>query len=152
MDWCKKKKTCHATSWSNTITKTCKGPSKLVKKNWDNLIRKVYFFVVAILGDIQKDYFVMLKVACSENILQGKGCLTSSIKSPGFSPALSARLPGSTLSRYCRAGNSGVGWKSSSPFLVLCAIKNKIIDYRTADIKFIVYYCFSLVDLITWSV
>ena len=40
---------------------------------------------------------------------------TSRMKSPGFSPALSAALPGSMLSRYCKAGNSAVGRKSSSP-------------------------------------
>ena len=38
---------------------------------------------------------------------------TSRRKSPGLRPALSAGLPLSTLSRYWRAGKSGVGVKSN---------------------------------------
>lgn len=62
------------------------------------------------------------------------GVRTSRMKSPVFSPALSALLPGSTLSRYCRAGNSAEGRKSSSAADWVCAAMENINnDYNVND-------------------
>lgn len=57
---------------------------------------------------------------------------TSRMKSPVLSPALSALLPGSTLSRYCRAGNSAEGRKSSSAVAWVWAGK-QIQKYKSCN-------------------
>lgn len=58
---------------------------------------------------------------------------TSRMKSPVLSPARSALLPGSTLSRYCRAGNSAEGRKSSSAAVAwVCAVK-QIQKYKSCN-------------------
>lgn len=58
---------------------------------------------------------------------------TSRMKSPVLSPARSALLPGSTLSRYCRAGNSAEGRKSSSTAVAwVCAVK-QIQKYKSCN-------------------
>lgn len=55
------------------------------------------------------------------------------MKSPVLSPARSALLPGSTLSRYCRAGNSAEGRKSSSTAVAwVCAVK-QIQKYKSSN-------------------
>lgn len=55
------------------------------------------------------------------------------MKSPVLSPARSALLPGSTLSRYCRAGNSAEGRKSSSTAVAwVCAVK-QIQKYKSCN-------------------
>lgn len=57
---------------------------------------------------------------------------TSRMKSPVLSPARSALLPGSTLSRYCRAGNSAEGRKSSSAVAWVWAGK-QIQKYKSCN-------------------
>lgn len=57
---------------------------------------------------------------------------TSRMKSPVLSPARSALLPGSTLSRYCRAGNSAEGRKSSSAVAWVWAGK-QILKYKSCN-------------------
>lgn len=59
---------------------------------------------------------------------------TSRMKSPVLSPALSALLPGSTLSRYCRAGNSAEGRKSSSAVAWVWAVK-QILKYKSCNVN-----------------
>lgn len=54
------------------------------------------------------------------------------MKSPVLSPARSALLPGSTLSRYCRAGNSAEGRKSSSAVAWVWAGK-QIQKYKSCN-------------------
>lgn len=54
------------------------------------------------------------------------------MKSPVLSPARSALLPGSTLSRYCRAGNSAEGRKSSSAVAWVWAVK-QIQKYKSCN-------------------
>lgn len=72
----------------------------------------------------------------------GGGGHTSRMKSPVLSPARSALLPGSTLSRYCRAGNSAEGRKSSSTAVAwVCAVKQiqkyKSCNFNSSDIALI---------------
>lgn len=68
-----------------------------------------------------------------KNCLGGGGGHTSRMKSPVLSPARSALLPGSTLSRYCRAGNSAEGRKSSSTAVAwVCAVK-QIQKYKSSN-------------------
>lgn len=68
-----------------------------------------------------------------KNSLGGGGGHTSRMKSPVLSPARSALLPGSTLSRYCRAGNSAEGRKSSSTAVAwVCAVK-QIQKYKSSN-------------------
>lgn len=69
-----------------------------------------------------------------KNCLGGGGTgHTSRMKSPVLSPARSALLPGSTLSRYCRAGNSAEGRKSSSTAVAwVCAVK-QIQKYKSSN-------------------
>lgn len=54
------------------------------------------------------------------------------MKSPVLRPARSALLPGSTLSRYCRAGNSAEGRKSSSAVAWVWAGK-QIQKYKSCN-------------------
>lgn len=56
------------------------------------------------------------------------------MKSPVLSPARSALLPGSTLSRYCRAGNSAEGRKSSSAVAWVWAGK-QIQKYKSCNVN-----------------
>lgn len=84
--------------------------------------------------------------AWSKKIVRGGGgdvlWHTSRMKSPVLSPARSALLPGSTLSRYCRAGNSAEGRKSSSTAVAwVCAVKQiqkyKSCNFNSSDIALI---------------